>query len=354
VSSLLDQVESKVARARRAFIRSRNIIVTARDDLQQHHRWLDHHRVAWAEGVKRDQRLLKRKQVIWTFKRLGLGLILIAPFVCISLFRWTIWILSFPRDLLSISSSRVGVFAYTLGRSLEKRRPQVLWRLSVAATACGWVDTRHHHLQERICGLDGSLWNAKADAQPRVVVVAKRVGETREVPVRSRNSGALRAIARLPSLVEGRGIAWAVGVLIVTLLAAGAVPATILGLTAEAPVPATSKVASAALPATASTAPHKVTRPVLRTVSVPGFRLVEATLVPEPQPLSAHTTASMMLVTSPVAVAPTEPQATKALVAEESPAVKPKMRAKLKPKLAKQDPQQQLPWWERLPWILVR
>lgn len=328
MSSLLDQVEVKVARAKRAFTRSRNIVVAARDELDLHHRWLDRHRRAWAEGLKRQQRLLNRKPAIWAFKRLAIGLILFVPFVYIALYRRTSWILPFLRDLLSISLIRIGVLAHDLARSLKER-------LRLVGTALD--GTRHHELQDRISGLDGQLWNRKAVARSRVAPKGARIG----------------------SLVEGRGLASAVGVIIVTLVAAGAVRATIPGLPAEAPMPMAPKVtgstrAAAALPATVPPAPAKVPRPAPSPAPVAGFSVVVPTAVAEPLPMPAQTVASMMLITSPSVLAPPEPDATTALVAEESLPVKPKVKAKLKRKSARQEPQQQLFWWQRLPWLRVR
>jgi hypothetical protein len=88
---------------------------------------------------------------------------------------------------------------------------------------------------------------------------------------------------------------------------------------------------------------------------VAGFRVIDSGLVPEPQPLSAPTIASMMLVTSPAAVAPTEQAVLDTPIVEESLGAKPQVKPKLKRKLAKRETQSQpLPWWHRLPWIQVR
>jgi hypothetical protein len=62
MSSVLGPVEIMVARARRAFARSRRIIDAAKDDLESHQRWMVRHRAAWAEAAKRSQTSLAGKR----------------------------------------------------------------------------------------------------------------------------------------------------------------------------------------------------------------------------------------------------------------------------------------------------
>jgi hypothetical protein len=314
-----------------------------------------------AEDLKRHERLLKRQRAIWAYKQIAISLIL-------ALFRRTIWVLTCFRDLLSISFSRIGVMAHALGLSLkevvQQTRPQVLVRLNFEETVLDGAGTRHDQLQDRIRVLDGQLWNRKADARSRVAPNGRRLGETREVcsPIPSRNSGAIRAFARLPSLVEGRVLASVVGVITVTLVAAGAVRATIPSLPGEAPVPVASKMPSstrpaAALPGGVSTGPPKILKPASSPTSAPGFSILVTKAVSESLPLSGVNIASMMLMTSPLAMAPTELHATPPAHAVAAPrAVKPKLKAK--PKLATQEPQEQLPWlrppwWRRFSWIRI-
>lgn len=328
MSSLLDQVEAKVVRAKRAFTRSRKIIIAARNDLESHQRWLDRHRAAWSEDVKRHQPLLNSNMPIRAFMRFAFGLPLLAPFVCLALFR------------------RIGgSLAQALRLTLNEKLSDAL-QLSFAETRR--VHTRHAQLQHRIRELDGPLITMK----PVVLSIGMR-GKRSPITIRE----AFRLVATVRSLEKGKVLISALGVITLFLIAAGAVRATMPGLPAEAPVPVSPNVSgstqpAAALPATAPTVPPNVVRPALWPPL--GFSVLEAALVPEPQQLSAPTPTSMMLITVPLAVAPTEPDATRTLVAEEAPAVKPKVKASLKRKLARQEPQQQLSWWQRLPWMRVR
>ena len=148
--------------------------------------------------------------------------------------------------------------------------------------------------------------------------------------------------------VKGRMIISALGVLILLLITAGAVRATMPALRFEVPLSVSPKVAPAALPATALTEPLKSTPSA---PSVSGFRLIEDTSVPKPQPLSAHSTLSMMLIVSIMSHSP-KAEATTALVVSEPPAAKPQTKAQTKRKLASQKPPE-LSWWQQLPWIRV-
>ena len=51
-----DQVDGKILRAKRAFARSRHAIAAAHHDLENHQRWLNRHRAAWAASVKSYER----------------------------------------------------------------------------------------------------------------------------------------------------------------------------------------------------------------------------------------------------------------------------------------------------------
>jgi len=317
VSSLLDQVEAKVARAKRAFRRSRDIIVAARDELESHQRWLDRHLAAWAEDVNRHHRRLNRKMAIRAFTRFAVGPILLVPFALAQALRLTL------KDRPSHASSQ----------------------LSFGQTALDY--TRHPQLQHRIPGLDGQLCTMK----PAVLRPTPRLemrGECSPIP----DGAAFRAVG---SFLKGRVFVSALGVITVFLIAAGAVRATISSLPAEAPVPAAPKVPgppqhAAAVSVTVPKAPGKAQR----STPASGFAVLAATSAPEPLLLPAQTIADMMLITSPLALAPMEPETTTAPVAGESLAAKPTVKAKPKRKLARREPQQQLPWWQRLPWIRVR
>ena len=138
----------------------------------------------------------------------------------------------------------------------------------------------------------------------------------------------------------------ALGVMILLLITAGAVRATMPALQFEEPLSVSPKVA----PATALTEPVKST-PIAPSVS--GFSVIEESSVPEPQPLSEHSTISMMLIVSIMSPSPIRAEATTALVVDEPPAAKPRTKAQTKRKLASQKPPE-LSWWQQLPWIRVR
>ena len=227
MSKLFDQVEVKVARAERTFIRLRKIIAAAGEDLQTQQLGLDQNRASPLKG----QRPLSNKRAIWAFVRFAIGLPLLLP-----------------------------------------------------------------------------------------------IGS-----------------------VKGRTIISALGVVILLLITAGAVRVTMLALRLELPLSVSPKVAPAALPTTTLTEPLKSTPPA---PSVSGFSLIEETSVPEPQPLSAHSTLSMMLIAS-MSPSPIKAEATTALVVGEPPAAKPQTKAQTKRKLASQKPPEPS-WWQQLPWIRVR
>ena len=306
MSSLLDQVEVKVARAERAFTRLRKIIVAAGDDLESHQLWLDRNRASRARELK-DQRQLSNKMAIWTFTRFAFCLPVLLP---IAIFR-------------------------QFCASTPALRP----------TKTAPDETKQPQLQHRIRGLDGPLCTMKPADLHATAAQTEICRECSPNPISER----FRAIAALGS-VRGRVIISALGLITLFVLTAGAVRATMPGFQADVPLPASPKVAPAALPAMALTAPL---RSASSAASVSGFSLIEATLVPEPQPLSAHSTVSMMTITSPVTSSPIEGEASKALVAGEPPAVKPKVNTQTKRKLPSEKPQE-LSWWQRLPWIRVR
>jgi hypothetical protein len=320
VSSLLDQVEAKVARATRAFRRSRNIIVAARNELERHQRWLDRHHAAWAEDVNRQHRLINRKKAIRAFTRFAVGLILLVPFALAQALRLTL------KDRPSHASSRS----------------------SFGETA--FDDTGRPQFQHRIPGLDGQLCTMKpAVLRPAPGRIEMR-GECSPIP----DGAALRAAAS-GSFLKCSVLVSALGVITVFLIAAGAVRATISELPAEAPMPAAPEVPApsqraAAVSVTMPKAPGKAHR----SVPVSGFAVLAATSASEPLQLPAQTIANMMLITSPLVLAMTEPDTTKAPVARESFPSELRVKTKSKRKLARQKPQQQLRWWQQLPWILVR
>jgi hypothetical protein len=212
--------------------------------------------------------------------------------------------------------------------------------------------------------LTGGLWrssNAETQEQQRF---CKPIGK----------SLALRVAATLPELVKSRATAWGLGVIVVTLITAGAVRATIPSMSAAVTERAAPEAPTSTRPAEMpSTTMPKTAPKILRPTPPPsfsGFRVLRATSA-EPLSLPAMTVGEMMLITNPLALAPTEPNATTtAPVAEEpltsTPKVKveehvtrtPKLKPKPKRKLVRQEPQQQqqqeLPWWSRFPWLGAR
>ena len=67
--SSLDQIESQIACAKRASIRSKRIIIRANDDLESHRQWVENHCAAWVEAVESFQRSLKSTEGVSAFMR---------------------------------------------------------------------------------------------------------------------------------------------------------------------------------------------------------------------------------------------------------------------------------------------
>jgi hypothetical protein len=315
VSSLSDQVEGRVVRANRVSRRSRQIIFAAIADLERHQRWLDRHRAAWAEDITRHHRLLKRKLVIGAFTRFTVEPILFVP-----------------------------VALARLLKLMLKAKFHASPALSFAETA---IDTAKHPHQVRIPGLDGQLCTmerARAlQAEPR--------GERSPIP----NGVAFRAIASLkgPSRVSIS----ALGVIAVLLIATGAVRATIASLPAEIPTSITHEVSEPTQQAAVlSAAALKGSVKAQRSAPAPGFAVLGATFASEPLQLPPQTVANMVLITSPLAAAVSEPSTEHdgASVAKELLAAEPRMKPKPKRKVARHEPEQQLPWWQQFPWIRIR
>jgi hypothetical protein len=163
-------------------------------------------------------------------------------------------------------------------------------------------------------------------------------------------------------------VVFALGFITIFLVAAGASRATRSSPPAKAPVLAAPKQAAAAS-VTVPKTPGRAKRPT----SVAGFAVHPTASTFDPLLLPAHTVADMMLITSPLALAPMGPETATAPIAEgplaTRPAVKaktatapiaegplatrPAVKAKPKRKLPGPEPQQ-LPWWQRWSWIQVR
>jgi len=199
LSNLLDQVEAKVFRAKRAFRRSTYIITAARDELESHQRWLDRHRAAWAEQVKRYHRLLDRKISLRPFTRF-VGLILSVPCGLAQALR------------------------------LKKRPPHPSSQLSLSETTSDYA--RHSQLQHRIRGLDGQLCTMKPPV-PRPI--SEQIATRGECPLIA-DGGAFRAVAAHGRFLKSKGVLSALGLTIVFLIAAVAFRATTYSPPADAPV----------------------------------------------------------------------------------------------------------------------
>ena len=273
MSSLCDRVEAEVARAKRTFRQSRSIIAAARNELDSYGRWLDRHRVTWAEDAKRHRRLFNRKMAVKAFTRFA-----VAPFALAQALRLSL------KEGLSRTSSPV----------------------SFAETASHFV-------------------------------------------------------------------VFALGFITIFLVAAGASRATRSTPPAKAPVLAASKVPDPREAAAASVTVPMTPGTAKRPTSVAGFAVHPTASTFDPLLLPAHTVADMILITSPLALAPMGPEtatapivedflATRpagkaktatAPIAEDPLAPRPAAKAKPKRKLLGPEPQQ-LPWWQRWSWIRVR
>jgi hypothetical protein len=306
VSSLEDQVERRVLRAKRAFRQSRKIITVSRDELESHRRWLDRHSAAWAEEVQRYGRLLNRKLAIRAFTRGAVGLILAPHRALAQPLRWTL-----------------------------NKRPSRASQLSFAETALD--RPRRAQLQHSIRRLDGT----------KVAVLRSTPGRFEtggECSSRARALEGLRALSKRTVLVS------ALGYIALFLLAAGAVRATIWAQPTEAPVLVARQVPYTPQP----TAEPSVTEvPKKAQKSPSGFSVLAAISSPRTLPTPAPTVADMMLITSPLALEPIESEPKTAPPALKPLASKPVVKAKPKRKFVTRE-RQQVPWWQQLPWIHVR
>ena len=301
MSSVFDQVEVEVARAKRDFARSRNIIAAARDDLESHQRWMDDHRTAVAEAAKRHQS-----------KRLAVGLTLLQPLACTALFCRTIQILPFLWELISI---RFRINAKDAHDDLTHPRKPL----------CPSLNT----------------W--------RIVMMLR--SQERQLSV------------------------WSLGVVVIVLVAAGAVPATIPERSAETSLAEISKIPGLKQ-ATVSDAPRKIRRLALSPRKAAGLRVPAATSVPEQLSMPPETVAAMMRMASPVTFEPPARVAVAASAEGGVPASKADAKAKPKRRTVTQEPQslpwlrqrhvdhraspgaqresRKLPWFRQLPWIEIR
>jgi hypothetical protein len=141
-------IDAKVAAVRGIVARSKEVVVSAKEDLDKHERWLQRHRVLCLEDLKRHQHRLKRQRTIRACKQTAMPLVLLVPSLCVALFRGAIWALIYLRDLLSISFSWIGVKAHALGLSLEEIIEQQFSQLLVRL---GFDDEALDGARDAIC-----------------------------------------------------------------------------------------------------------------------------------------------------------------------------------------------------------
>jgi len=165
---------------------------------------------------------------------------------------------------------------------------------------------------------------------------------------------------------------FALGFITIFLVAAGASRAMRSIPPAKAPVLAASKVPDPRQAAAASVTVPKTPGSGKGPTSVAGFAIYATESAFHPLLLPAQTVADMMLIASPLALAPIWPETGTAPIAEEPLATRPAVKAKtatasiaeapfakpavkIKPKRKLPAPEpQQLPWWQRWSWIRVR
>jgi hypothetical protein len=308
VSSVLDQVESKIARAKRASRQSRKMIVSAENALEGHECWLHCHRAAWVESVKHYQQQLDSRRRLWALKRLLLRLLLIGPILFVRL---------------------VGGLARALRRAREIRTISVLSRLVHAKRARIRPTNSRQGPQPRISGLDGPLCTGQPwSPEPGAITKSGRRKTSREI-----------------GLLPARLVVASIGAVIVGCLAAAATP--------EGPKepPTTSTYSSggpASLPRAASNKPYGIKQPAPHQFS--GFSALVAPMT-EPVPPLGMTVAEIVSITRPSTEIVERPAESSELADVTVPARKPNtaLKAKLQPASTKH--KRQLTLGERLPWL---
>jgi hypothetical protein len=290
----IDKLNAKILRIKSN--RSSRVIGSARDDLQNHQRWMARHCHAWVHDLTR----LNSKRALWALKWLALRLFLI----CIALFR-----LIGRRDLLFGSIPWLS----TLARGRWQR-------VSSFLRAC--TSTRRPTLRpsNRIPGLDGHLCtgpSAPSNVVPKF------------------ESGVLSA-----RLVVASFAAMIVGFLVAATMPDRHGEPASWNTQADRPASFTSEVPGA--PRDVASEPH----------SVPGFAVQAQSPAGELAPLPAATIGEMMSITSPLERAGEQPDATVKLLEVTPPLRKPTIKIKRK----RQSPNQkdQLTLWEQLPWLRAR
>ncbi len=318
MSRLSDQVEAKIARANRAFRLSSRIIGAAREELEIHGAWLDRHRATWAEEVKRHHRLLKRKLAMRALMRFVVGLVFAAPFA--------------------------------LARALEARLKDIPTPASPQSRPAEATpeSTRCDVLQRRISRLDEPLAVAEEDAPH----AAPDHDETSNGGSASREGAVSRAQAAPARFPTGRIAVSPVSVVILVLIAAGAVGAMLSGPPAEAPPLAAPKAPDPRPQAAASLTLAKTAK-VERPAPLSGFAILPAASAPDALWLPPQTVADIMSMTRPLTLEPVISETAPASMAAEPLPSKQANKAKRKRTLVAREPEP-LPWWQEWSWIKLR
>ena len=319
MSLISEQVEARIARAKRAFRQSGRIIDAAKDELESHTRWLDTHRAAWAEEVKRSFRFLDRKFAVRAFARFAADAILLLP-------------LALARALGRMAK------AIPSGASPQPRLDETAPRFAHRAA-----------LQLRIRGLDEPQATEETGSPPRARARIEMPRGWAPPQARRAASFALAALAHLSKL---RVPVSALGIGALLLIAAGAVGATLSSPPAEAPALAAQSHAPPPHAAPSFIMVQKSRKETERPAPVRGFAVVATAPSFEAPRVPAQTVADLMAMTGPVPLAPIGPKAA-APLAEKSLATKQAAKAKPKRKLAARPPQP-LPWWQQWSWMRLR
>ena len=320
MSLISEQVEARIARAKRAFRQSGRIIDAAKDDLESHTRWLDTHRAAWAEEVKRSFRFLDRKLAVGAFARFAAGAILLLP-------------LALARALGRMAK------AIPSGASPQPRLDETAPRFAHRA-----------ELQLRIRGLDEPQATARRAPHP---------GPDRGS--KCREDGRLpKLVAQLPSPSPRSRICQSTGFpfpLSVLALFFSSLPAP-LAQRCRARLPKRRRLRRknrnppCLRPPPSSIMVQKSRKETERPGPVRGFAVVAVAPSFEAPRVPAQTVTDLIAMTGPVPLAPVGPEAA-APPAEKPLATKQAAKGKPKRKLAARPPQP-LPWWQQWSWMRLR
>jgi hypothetical protein len=314
----IDRLDAKILRVRRAFTRSRYAIAGAQDDLENHRLWLDQHRSAWAEDVKRCERKLNSELAIRALKQSALTLLLVGPIVCIALFRLIARFLPDVRGALLRGPRLLPLL------NRHRTRIHFLPSLLLHSTKRARTSTRNY----RIAGLDGPL----CIGQPASSTVAAKS----EI-----------------SLLKARLIVASFGAVIVGFIVAATTPEGRSNSPADEPprvhAPDSKTVRP---PAEISKASEETEE--LEPRSVSGLVVQAKTPAEELLSFPAMTIAGMMSTAFPLTVDVEEPNAAPEPLEVTPPLRKPKIQIKAKSKRNPAKPRRQQTVWEQLPWLLAR